>query len=47
MFQEAKYNFENCVKSLVDITVLKNELIEAKPTGDVDSVFHKYCKQVE
>lgn len=42
---EAKKDFEVCVKSLVDITELKKEIDEAKPKGDVDMVFKKYCKK--
>lgn len=47
IFQEAKKDFEVCVKSLVDITELKREINEAKPKGDVDVVFKKYCKWVK
>jgi hypothetical protein len=45
MTVEAKKEFEVCVKSLVDITELKKEINEAKPKGDVDMVFKKYCKK--
>ncbi|CAH1404820.1 unnamed protein product [Nezara viridula] len=39
----AKQQFELCVSSLVDIKVLKEEINAAKPTGDLDIVFKKYC----
>lgn len=45
MTVEAKKDFEVCVKSLVDVTELKKEINEAKPKGDLDMVFKKYCKK--
>lgn len=42
---EAKKDFEVCVKSLIDVTELKKEINEAKPRGDLDMVFKKYCKK--
>lgn len=39
----AKEKFEVCVSSLVDIKQLKDEINAAKPTGDLDIVFKKYC----
>lgn len=40
----AKEKFEQCVGSLVDIKALKEEINAAKPTGDLDIVFKKYCQ---
>ncbi|KAE9541327.1 hypothetical protein AGLY_004572 [Aphis glycines] len=45
MTVEAKKDFEVCVKSLVDIAEIKKEINEAKPKGDLDMVFKKYCKK--
>ncbi|XP_014274289.1 27 kDa glycoprotein [Halyomorpha halys] len=39
----AKEAFELCVSDLVDIKELKEEINRAKPTGDLDTVFKKYC----
>ncbi|XP_058800783.1 27 kDa glycoprotein-like [Phymastichus coffea] len=36
-------NVVNCVKDLVDLNVLKQEMDAARPTGDLDEVFKKYC----
>lgn len=35
----------NCVQGLVDIDQFKKEVEEAKPTGDLDTVFNKYCRK--
>ncbi|XP_050443838.1 27 kDa hemolymph protein-like [Adelges cooleyi] len=42
---EAKEQLQVCVHSLVDLKELKKEVEEAKPKGDVDIVFKKYCKK--
>ncbi|XP_011312406.1 27 kDa glycoprotein isoform X2 [Fopius arisanus] len=39
----AKDELFNCVKNLVNFTVLNQEMEAAKPTGDLDIVFKKYC----
>ncbi|XP_069675597.1 27 kDa hemolymph protein-like [Periplaneta americana] len=43
--QAAKDEVQECVKSLVNVTVLQAEVEAAKPTGDLDVVFRKYCRQ--
>ncbi|XP_026740194.1 27 kDa glycoprotein-like isoform X2 [Trichoplusia ni] len=35
----------NCFNSLVNMEVLQNEIEEAKPNGQVDEVFKKYCNK--
>lgn len=35
--------FTGCLESLVNTTVLQREIEDAKPTGQVDEVFKKYC----
>ena len=45
-FSVAKKGIEDlgaCLKSLVDINQLNAEMEAAKPTGDLDEVFKKYC----
>ncbi|XP_050435570.1 27 kDa hemolymph protein-like [Adelges cooleyi] len=42
---EAKERFQLCVQSLVNVKELKKEIDEAKPKGDIDLVFKKYCKK--
>ncbi|XP_014241796.1 27 kDa glycoprotein-like [Cimex lectularius] len=42
---EANSEFQACVKSLVNVEVMMKEIKEAKPTGDLDSVFRKYCQK--
>lgn len=32
------------MKSLVNYTELLEEMEQAKPTGDLDNVFRKYCR---
>ncbi|XP_043478413.1 27 kDa hemolymph protein-like isoform X2 [Leptopilina heterotoma] len=34
-----------CVTSLVNVTQLNKEIEDAKPTGDLDEVFAKYCRK--
>ncbi|KAJ8731816.1 hypothetical protein PYW08_014546 [Mythimna loreyi] len=46
LFEEAKAaatNLMTCFNELVDMEVLQREIDEAKPTGQVDEVFKKYC----
>lgn len=39
----AKDELFSCVKGLVNFTTLNKEMEDAKPTGDLDIVFKKYC----
>lgn len=41
--KDAGSNAEKCVRSLINVTELTAEMEEAKPTGDLDEVFRKYC----
>ncbi|XP_011501440.1 PREDICTED: 27 kDa hemolymph protein-like [Ceratosolen solmsi marchali] len=34
-----------CIKDLVNFTILKEEMDKARPTGDLDEVFKKYCRK--
>ena len=34
-----------CLTSLVNVTLLKEEMEIARPTGDLDTVFNKYCNK--
>lgn len=38
--------FTNCLQSLVNVTQLQNEMEEARPRGELDAVFTKYCKKI-
>ncbi|CAG4941440.1 unnamed protein product [Parnassius apollo] len=38
-------NFSKCIQDLVDFSVLNGEIEEAKPNGQVDEVFKKYCEK--
>lgn len=38
-------NMGSCMASLVNVTQLNNEIEKAKPTGDLDEVFAKYCRK--
>ncbi|CAG5104140.1 Similar to Slc35e2a: Solute carrier family 35 member E2A (Mus musculus) [Cotesia congregata] len=40
---KANEQVQNCVKGLVNMTELQDEIEKAKPTGDLDIVFKKYC----
>ncbi|VVC34729.1 Hypothetical protein CINCED_3A007970 [Cinara cedri] len=42
---EARKELEDCARGIVNITELKNEINVAKPKGDIDMVFKKYCKK--
>ncbi|XP_034946446.1 27 kDa hemolymph protein-like [Chelonus insularis] len=39
----ANNELQSCVKGLVNVTELQDEIEKAKPTGDLDIVFKKYC----
>ncbi|XP_035457631.2 27 kDa hemolymph protein isoform X1 [Spodoptera frugiperda] len=41
--QSAATDLMSCFNSLVDMEVLQQEIENAKPTGEVDEVFKKYC----
>jgi len=34
-----------CITNLINVTELQAEMEEAKPTGDLDTVFRKYCRK--
>lgn len=34
-----------CVQNIIDINDLQNEIEEAKPNGNLDTVFNKYCER--
>jgi len=44
LLQAGKDEFRECIMSLVNITELQEEMEQAKPTGDLDTVFRKYCR---
>lgn len=44
MLKVVKDETQVCLKGLLNYTELKTEIEEAKPTGDLDIVFRKYCK---
>lgn len=43
--QAAKDDIQECFKSIVNVTELQAEMETAKPTGDLDVVFRKYCRK--
>lgn len=43
--ENATKDVESCVRGLVNMSVLNDEIEVAKPTGDVDAVFRKYCNK--
>ena len=45
-FQMAKEEIQFCIRNLVNYTQIQQEIDKAKPTGDLDIVFRKYCRQV-
>jgi len=44
LLQAGKDELQECIKSLVNVTELQAEMELAKPTGDLDAVFRKYCR---
>lgn len=47
-YEQAKQGVKdlaNCIKGLVDVDQFRREVEEAKPTGDLDTVFNKYCRK--
>jgi len=43
--EAGKDELQECMKSLVNVTELQAEMELAKPTGDLDAVFRKYCRK--
>ncbi|XP_052892825.1 27 kDa hemolymph protein-like [Anopheles moucheti] len=43
--KEATKTFVECGKGLIDIEQFQQEVEAAKPTGDLDTVFNKYCRK--
>lgn len=43
--EQAAEQFGDCMKDLVDFSHLQDEIKKAKPTGDLDTVFNKYCRR--
>lgn len=43
--EQAGQKLGDCLKDLVDFSDLENEIKKAKPTGDLDTVFNKYCRR--
>jgi len=43
---QGKTAFENCSTGLLNFTTLQDEIEAAKPTGNLDEVFAKYCRRV-
>lgn len=41
----AKEEIQFCLRNLVNYTQIQKEIEKAKPTGDLDTVFRKYCKK--
>lgn len=46
LIQAAKEDVQFCFRKLVNYTQMQEEIEQAKPTGDLDTVFRKYCKYV-
>lgn len=43
--KEATKTLVECGKGLIDFDVFQQEVEAAKPTGDLDTVFNKYCRK--
>uniref|UniRef100_A0A182P9X1 Uncharacterized protein n=1 Tax=Anopheles epiroticus TaxID=199890 RepID=A0A182P9X1_9DIPT len=43
--EQAAQKFGDCMQDLVDFSDLQEEIKKAKPTGDLDTVFNKYCRR--
>ncbi|KAJ0179737.1 hypothetical protein K1T71_004328 [Dendrolimus kikuchii] len=41
--EQAGQVFVDCVKEIINVEILKDEIEAAKPTGSLDEVFKKYC----
>ncbi|KAG5898151.1 hypothetical protein JTB14_034007 [Gonioctena quinquepunctata] len=45
LLKEEQKNAQQCVEAYINMTVVQEELEEAKKTGSMDEVFAKYCKK--
>lgn len=43
--EEAGNTFRTCVSDLVDFEKLQEEIEQAQPNGELDTVFNKYCRK--
>ena len=43
--EAAGKNMESCVRGLVNVTKLQEEIEAAKPNGELDTVFRQYCNK--
>ncbi|XP_059484864.1 27 kDa hemolymph protein-like [Neocloeon triangulifer] len=43
--KKAQQEMVDCVQSLINVTAVNAEIEEAKPTGELDAVFKKYCRK--
>lgn len=43
--EAASQKLGECMKGLIDFGDIQEEIQKAKPTGDLDTVFNKYCKR--
>lgn len=44
LLQAGKEELLECYNNLVNVTELQAEVEKAKPSGDLDIVFRKYCR---
>lgn len=45
--QQGAYTLNECIQNLVNVTVMQQEIKDATPIGELDTVFNKYCKKRE
>ncbi|XP_062533975.1 27 kDa hemolymph protein-like [Armigeres subalbatus] len=43
--EQSGQKLNDCLQGLFDFSDLQNEIKKAKPTGDLDTVFNKYCRR--
>ncbi|XP_068141197.1 27 kDa hemolymph protein [Drosophila tropicalis] len=43
--EKATAKMSTCLSKVANLTALQEEMEVAKPTGDLDTVFHKYCQK--
>lgn len=43
--EQSGQKLSECLQGLLDFSELQSEIKEAKPTGDLDTVFNKYCRK--
>lgn len=43
--EQSGQKLSECLQGLIDFSELQSEIKEAKPTGDLDTVFNKYCRK--